>query len=269
MQQPHAIHNPIRLGDATRAMQRLLADPDDTHQVFDIIEALSGNTGQRLLKRVKARAAGQRLVSERADILRLLADRQYLGSLPEGSLGQAYLAFLKQENITPDGLVEASATDREPLPGELGAELTWLHHRMRDTHDLWHTVTGYHGDLVGEASLLAFTFAQTRNPGIGFIVAASLLVGPMLRQDGALRFPNGDPAPRPRRLIVQGFLRGFRAAFLPGVAWEELLALPLEVVRRDLGVGPAPRYQTIRSHEVDLTARRRRFGLDAQAPQAA
>jgi len=52
-----------------------------------------------------------------------------------------------------------------------------LRNRMRDTHDLWHVVTGYKGDLVGEASLLAFLFAQTRNPGVGFIVAVALLVG--------------------------------------------------------------------------------------------
>ena len=32
-------------------------------------------------------------------------------------------------------------------------------------------VTGYNRDLVGEASLLSFTFAQIRNPGIGVIVA--------------------------------------------------------------------------------------------------
>jgi ubiquinone biosynthesis protein COQ4 len=105
---------------------------------------------------------------------------------------------------------------------------------MRDTHDLWHVVTGYKGDLIGEASLLAFSFAQTWNPGIGFIVGVALLRG---------------REPSVRRLIWQGFTRGARAEWLPAIEWEKLLALPLSTVRRTLNTGSPPVYQTVRSSE--------------------
>ena len=36
-------------------------------------------------------------------------------------------------------------------------------------HDLWHVVTGYGRDELGEACLLAFTYAQNKNRGVGFI----------------------------------------------------------------------------------------------------
>ena len=36
-------------------------------------------------------------------------------------------------------------------------------------HDLWHVTTGYGRDALGELSLLAFTYAQEQNRGIGAI----------------------------------------------------------------------------------------------------
>lgn len=258
-QTTEVLSHPVRLNDAWSAMRKLLNDPDDTHQVFEIIEALSGNTGLRLLERIKRSAEGRELM-ERVDasnrallnqpssLIRRLADHESLMQLPEESLGRAYLRFLAQEKITADGLVEASRLEREIPPGALGAELNWLHDRLRDTHDLWHTVTGYHGDLIGEGALLAFSFAQTRNPGIGFIVGTILTVGPMVGGE-RLRLPSGQLSPRARTLIAHGFLRGIKARFLPAVIWEDLLDKPLDEVRVLLGVGEAPEYQPLRSHE--------------------
>ena len=116
----------------------------------------------------------------------------------------------------------------------LDPDLVYFGDRMRDTHDLWHVVTGYKGDLVGEASLLAFTFAQTQNPGIGLIVGMSLLRGAV---------------PEVRKLILGGFSRGLRARWLPSQDWEALLPLPLLAVRRQLRIGPAPEYIPYRSQE--------------------
>ena len=47
--------------------------------------------------------------------------------------------------------------------------------RLRDMHDLCHVVAGYRGDLIGEASVLALSFAQTRNPGVGLMALAGFL----------------------------------------------------------------------------------------------
>ena len=48
---------------AWRAMRALLADPDDTKQVFHIIEALSGNTGERMYDRFRNTDAGRRILT--------------------------------------------------------------------------------------------------------------------------------------------------------------------------------------------------------------
>jgi ubiquinone biosynthesis protein COQ4 len=225
---------PVRLAAAARAMKALTDNPDDTAQVFRIIEALSGNSGQRNLGRLKRTRTGADLLRDRPELIEILTDHDRLRKLPDGSLGREYVRFLESEGITAAGLKQASLDGRQYGAHELPAELEFLRNRMRDTHDLWHVVTGYKGDLLGEAALLAFIFAQTRNPGVGFIVAIALLRG---------------REPAVRQLILQGFLRGLRADWLPAVKWEKLLALPIDRVRQMLHVDEPPRYMPFRSTE--------------------
>jgi ubiquinone biosynthesis protein COQ4 len=224
--------NRIRPVVAWRALRQLIRDPDDTAKVFLIIDALSGNTGERLLRRFRTSETGRRILSERRDVVRTLGDRDALRALPEGSLGRSYAEFMSREKLSPDGLVEASQWE-----GRAGAEdpdRVRFGARMRDTHDLWHVVTGYDRDLIGEASLLSFTFAQTRNPGIGLIVAMAYWLA---------RGEEGHA----RRMIREAHRRGRRAAWLPAADWEALLARPLDEVRRELRVGDPPSYRQVRS----------------------
>lgn len=232
------ISNPFEFRKAAEAMRRLLDDPEDTAQVFTIIQALTGNAHYRLLRRVKRLAHGRQLFTERPNLLQLLSDRKALAAMPEGSLGRAYLDFIEREGITADGLVQASEDGYEDKNKPISDELTFLSDRMRDTHDLWHAVTGYQGDLIGEACLLAFSFAQTRNPGVGFIVFIAFTVEG--GRHGA------------RSLIFEGFRRGLRAQFLPAQRWEEMLELPIAEVRRRLQVGEPPEYTPVRSRDVDV-----------------
>ena len=216
---------------ALSALRAVLRDPDDTAQVFRLVSALSGRTPKALMGRFAASRGGARLLEDRPALLPRLQDRAALAALPEGSLGRAYLRFVQDADLTADGLVMAS-TAADPATDEVEA---WIGDRLRDSHDVWHVVTGYGTDLLGESALLAFTFAQTRAPGIGLLVAAALVRA-------------GDPDAR--RLILDGFLRGVRAAWLPVAPWETLLAEDLQEVRRRLRVGDTPAYEPCWSHEL-------------------
>ena len=157
--------------------------------------------------------------------------------MPAGSLGRAYLQFVESEGITADGLVDASRVRSED--DIVDPDLEYLRQRMRDTHDIWHAVTGYKGDLIGEASLLAFSFAQTKNPAIGLIVTAAFLRG---AEFGV------------RRQVLRGFARGVRARWLVAFDWEQALARPLEDVRRELRIGPPPDYVPVRTADLASAA---------------
>lgn len=226
----------VDLKAALTAMRALVQNPNDTAQVFRIVESLSGPSAQKQFVRFSHTATGHRVLARHEDLLTILADRSRLMALPEDSLGRAYLRFIDDEGITAGGLVEAStegATGRWRAD-VIGAERDLFRHRMRDMHDLWHTLTGYRGDLIGEASLLAFTFAQTRAPGIALIVAVALT-----RVTGAYR-----------GVILKGFARGVRAAWLPGQDWAALLPLPLNTVRELLHIDAPPTYTPIYMRDV-------------------
>jgi ubiquinone biosynthesis protein COQ4 len=220
----------FHLPRAGRALAALLRDPDDLPQVFTLIDSISGTAPHRLLFAFRRSKSGARLLRDRPDIVPILADRPGLLALPDGSFGRAYLAFVESEGITPEGIKSASQAIT-PRPGAF----SFLNQRMRDTHDLWHAATGYKGDVLGEASLLAFTLAQHWNTGIAFIVAAALLKG----------FGRMETT-----LIREGYRRGRAAAWLPAQEWESLLPLPLEEVRARLKLGPPPAYTPMRSNEL-------------------
>jgi ubiquinone biosynthesis protein COQ4 len=228
--------HPIRAFRAARALYR---DPDDLPQVFTIIESLSINTMSRILQRMGTLPSGQRLLAMRPDLVALLADRKALARLPDGSLGRAYLDFVVSENITAEGIRDASEIGKmRDTP--LDPTFEWMAGRMRDTHDLWHAATGYTGDVLGESALLAFIFAQTWNPGVALIISLALLKTLTFAGHGALA----------RKTILDGFKRGNNAEWLPAQEWEQLLALPLTEVRARLGLGAPPVYKPVRSAQL-------------------
>lgn len=226
--------NPIRFGDAWAGIRALISNPDDTPQVFKIIRALAGNSNEQQFERFLRSEHGPAVLAEGRSLVDRLSDREYLESLPDGSLGRAYADFTAREQITPAGLVDASESVAQADEEDLCPQRALFGARLRDSHDLWHVLTGYGRDLFGEAALLAFTYRQIRNRGIGFIVCVAYLKA-------------GKTYPEERLMIRDGYRRAKKAAWLPGADWEALLERPLDEVRQTLGVVPVGSYETLRS----------------------
>lgn len=223
-----------RLAEARRAMEALSANPDDTAQAIRAIAAMSGNSPERCFRRFRKSQQGERILREKRELYDVLSDLGGLGAMPEGSLGRAIWAFYSTEQISAQGLRGAS----EEAVGEGGFfagddDRARFARRLREMHDVFHVLTGYGRDVRGEIACLSFTFAQTKNTGIGYL---------------ALRVLGGAGwSSEMGRLIRQAFWRGRRAQWLVAQDWEALLPLPLEQVREELGVGPAPDYEPVRS----------------------
>lgn len=221
---------PFRPLEAMRAIRALSAQPDDTSQVFRVIRSLGGRNFERLFWRVKADPVGAKILRDHRALTPVLDDRARLRALPEGSLGRTYASFVETEQISAAGLVAASQLDDDDPDEYLDPEAEVLGTRLRDMHDLWHVTTGLGRDLIGEAALLAFTYAQTRNRGIGAIAAVAYY---KLRR---ARIHEGT------RMIRRGFRTGRRAGLLPAADWERLLERPLGEVRERLHVEPCGAY---------------------------
>lgn len=222
----------IELLKAWRAVKALIADKEDTGQVFKVISALAGNADERMYNRFMATETGKRVVAEKRNLIELLNDRERLKSLPEGTLGRTYYEFMAEENLTADGLVEAS--NEAPRHYERSEGAMIFGDRMRDSHDLWHVTTSYGRDGLGELSQLAFYYAQTRNRGIGFIVLM-----------GAYSSAKEAPKVGIWRAVREGYRLGKAAKWLPAADWEALLDKPLAEVRATLGMGIPAVYREI------------------------
>ena len=222
------------------AIQQLIADKEDTKQVFIILEALSGNSGLRAFKRFKKTPHAQDILAAEKPLVEYLKDRAWLESLPEGSLGRAYARFTEVEQITADGLTEASVEGRQE-EREMSAAQIKYHERQRDAHDLWHVSSGYGRDGLGELCLLAVTWRQLGNPGILVIILFGYLVS---RKEA--------PGLGIGRAIMEGFRLGRLAKGLPGAHWEHLLTRPLEEVRATLGIQTPRCYRKIVDATPDL-----------------
>jgi ubiquinone biosynthesis protein COQ4 len=218
---------------ALKSLRRLLNDKEDTGQVFEIMRALNGASTAKAYHRLLTTPQGGRIAYERPEFARKLMDDAWLDSLPEGSVGAAYRRFIRTENISAEGLIrisrEGSKDVDEPHP------YAWMGRRTRDVHDIWHILTGYHRDGLGEACLVAFSYAQTK--GLGWALIA---LGAANRARGSKEYPYV-------KAIWQGYQRGKAAAWLLGQDYERLMAEPLEAARKRLGITPATIYDSIPS----------------------
>lgn len=221
---------PVR---ALRAFRGLVADKDDTRQVFEIMNALSGRSPDWGYRRMMDTPAGGKQAYERLELSDLLQDRQWLAQFKPGTVGAAYCAFIDPQNFTAYGLAEDS---RKVADTEIEAAhpRAWYARRLRDVHDIWHVLTGYHSDALGEACVVAFSLPQTRSAGFG-LIAGGIAVQFM-------RARTGYPC---ARAVLQAWRNGRRAAWLPGEDYEKLLAEPLDEARRRLKIAPPTLYDQV------------------------
>jgi ubiquinone biosynthesis protein COQ4 len=231
---------------AFRALRRLLADKNDTAQVFEIMRALNGTATARNYRRLLTTPEGGRLAYERLELAGQLMDTAWLDRMPPGSVGAAYRDFVRAEQLSAEGLATLSRAGFQHI--DQPHPYAWFGRRTRDVHDVWHVLAGYGRDSLGEACLVAFSYAQTK--GLGWAMIA-LGVAHRARRHGA-----GQPY---RRAIWEGFRRGRSARWLLGEDYERLLAEPLDAARRRLGVEKPPAIY----HSIPVELRDRAAGAGA------
>ncbi|MDG1064802.1 MAG: Coq4 family protein [Luminiphilus sp.] len=215
---------------ALLAIKKLLRDPDDTSQVFKIIDALSGDVIGQTVKRLLDDGSGRELLASKPNIVTLLNDREQLSAMPVGSVGHTYYQFVHGQNLSADGLVASSEGSRNNQG--FSANERWTGDRLRDIHDLQHVMTGYGRDPIGELSLLSFMTTQVPNRGINFIIKMA-----------KRKYQQEIAALDIDALVLEGKNLAQQAAWMPAIHWEERLTESLENVRAELGFVTPTKYQ--------------------------
>ena len=209
-----------------RLLREVIRNPEDTDRVFEFFEAVGGDDGPAHFRTFLAEPGALRLLAERPVLVEVLADEARLAALPEESLGGWYLRFMRARGFAPAGLLEARDRGNQSRPPE-DPEHEWFYDRLNVMHDLWHVLTGYGTDELGEAALIAFSEAQIPNRSFPLLLLGAVVKGP---KSWDFAWP---------RYLWRAYRRGRRARLLTAAPWEELLPLPVAEVRRRLAVEPA------------------------------
>ena len=221
---PKSPYRPLR---AVRNFQMLMKDKEDTAAVFRIFESLPSKDFIPRNAELSLSERGTYLRQTEPCLPEILDDHAALRRTPKGSLAHAYCDFMEAEGLTAAGLVaESDRTGRPRFPDLV----EWYINRSRDTHDLFHVLTGYGRDALGEASVLLFTHGQSPSQGhllIGYAGAANIK-----------KMAKGTKAP------VFGAVReahrtGKGAPPLIAQPIRQLLERPIEDVRAELRI-PSP-----------------------------
>jgi ubiquinone biosynthesis protein COQ4 len=199
---------------AWRAGIALALDTTDTQQVFYLAIALDRETLPRVAQRMAEQPSGRELLRERPAIDSRSVDFGWLRSLPADTLGGAYVRSLDRQGLDPDIF--------QPPPG-LPEDLAYVAQRVRQTHDLWHVLTGLPTDIPGEVALQAFQLAQLDQKFSQAIVLFGLLFF-------------GVRYPRMWRMVSRARRAGHAASFLLAAPWEEFWTQPLALVRERFGI---------------------------------
>lgn len=185
-----------------RTIARLLANYSRTDEVFRLYDLTPRFIQRRLIRRLQTFPNGRRLLAGEFDaVTTKLQDRQYLLSLPEGTLGhelgRLILPSLYSLQKNSSSLSTAFVTIHDPL----------------------HILTGYGTTAHDEACLQAFSFHHLPVPA-PLIIAIGY----------GLSNPRSIPA------IWRGYKWGRVVPWLLLVDWDKYLDKPVETVKKELGI---------------------------------
>lgn len=204
--------------DAIRALYRLarlVQDPNRLDEVFEMADALGKPEALGpIVREISKDPFVKKAFEERH---RIEVDLPALRRLPEGTLGRAFAAHMDAAKLDPSALPTLPDTD----------DVLYFRAHLYETHDIWHALTGFGVDFVGELGLQGFYLAQISGPlpslllGVGFVRAAiydRFLIKPFMNE------------------LIRGWRMGESAKPLFGVKWDEMWSLPLSEVRAQLGI---------------------------------
>ena len=216
------LHERIQSLKMVAGLATFLKDPSSIDSIFAVSNSVKdGPLGEQTVRHLLSNSQFKALVDEGWRPAQI--DLQKLQTLPEGSLGRCYADQLISQGITPDTLID-------PSPVTNANE--FVIHRLKETHDIVHVLTGFGVDGISEIGLQGFNLAQNRSP-----LAVMLIFGSMLSS-----LQNDDPLEPLLRALAHGFQMGLDAELVVGRKLEEGWERPLQEWRKELKLPLRPEH---------------------------
>lgn len=202
---------------------RLADNPDDTMRVFEMENMMHDMVNDTNPENEKMLVAAMRTNPE---IDRMLNERYFppkykvedLAHYPVGTLGYAYYRHMHDNGFTPD-FFPTLETDRD---------FNYFVLRMRQTHDVWHVLTGFGVDIAAETGLQAVYSAQLNSPLAAAIMSAVLVY--------TLKHP--ETTQDVMYAVAQGNEIGRAAKLFAAEKWETMWERSLDEIRQEFNIKP-------------------------------
>jgi len=172
---------------------------------------------------------GRRILRDRPRITSSTLSLAYLRSLPDNTLGRAYVGWLDREGVSPDTRAVVRYNDDE--------ECAYVMQRYRECHDFYHALTGLPVVREGEVALKAFEFANTGLPMTGLAVFS---VFTLKKKEWERFWQIFGP---------WAVNNGIKGQDMINVYWEEELETDVDELRKRLGIEKPPDLREIRRME--------------------
>lgn len=190
-------------------------NPNQTEAVFDMADGLrQTDLYEQFIEYAHSQPVVNQIIRER--YFAPIVDLEQLLNYPQGSLGYQYSGAMKRAGLQPDFYRKIAVED----------DYSYIALRLRQTHDIWHIITGFGTDLAGEVGLQAFTLAQMRSPLAVALMAAAI----------AHALKSSCPLSPLVEKMHQGWRMGENAQPFFAQKWEEDWEKPLSDWRTDLNV---------------------------------
>lgn len=190
-----------RLRLAIQALRVLANDPGNAYYGPFLNACLDGGTYAKMALAWREQPDKRRLLDERPSLQGCDLDLHAFAQLPEGTLGREFVRYFEVNGIEP--FVSA-------FPVE--SDVDYLSKRYRETHDIFHVITGYATDELSEMELQAFVLGN-----LGLRQAILIL---------AFSVPRHFPQLGLRG--IRPYVRRLRAAYRRGKQSRELLSVRYE-----------------------------------------
>ncbi len=212
--------NPFKTMKMLKSFWSLSQDPNKLGEVFAIADS---GSSLKILTEVAA------FVSKDEQGARALREGTRLGTinlkelqkLPEGTLGRDFADHMVANGLDPAAI---------PVPDHEAGDVRYIKTHLRETHDVWHVVTGFRTDVAGEIGLQAFYLAQLPSRLSAALISMAFL---------HLATKNIRARDAIMTETMRGWAIGKKARPFFGFDWASHWSTPLSEVRALLGVDTA------------------------------
>lgn len=197
---------------------RAMMDPTRGDMVAALGDTLGERAARAMLARLKATECGRALLLKKPLISStLIVDKVY----PENTLGRRYQRYMQEHGFDADERSKVRFVD-DP-------DIAYVIVRYRQVHDFWHVLCGLPPTVLGEIALKWFEWNETGLPSCGL----SALVGPM-------KLTSEETYLLVSSYIPWAVRAAHRSTGLMTYMYEKNLYIPLDIVRQELNIEPAP-----------------------------